>query len=88
MTTVGRRDGTKPGVYIGRPGPWGNPFKIGRDGNRAEVILKYTIWIWKPEQTELRAAARKHLRGKHLLCFCSPQICHGHILASVAESNE
>ncbi len=28
-------------VYIGRPGKWGNPFEIGKDGNRAEVIEKY-----------------------------------------------
>jgi len=32
-------------VYIGRGSPWGNPFVIGRDGNRAEVIAKYEAWI-------------------------------------------
>lgn len=32
-------------VYIGRPGPYGNPFTIGRDGNRKEVIDKYEEWL-------------------------------------------
>jgi len=27
-------------IYIGRPSKWGNPFKIGRDGSRQEVIQK------------------------------------------------
>ena len=28
-------------VYIGRGSPFGNPFKIGIDGTRLEVIEKY-----------------------------------------------
>ena len=28
-------------VYVGRPSPWGNPFVIGRDGTREEVVAKY-----------------------------------------------
>jgi hypothetical protein len=28
-------------VYIGRGSKWGNPFRIGRDGDRAAVIAKY-----------------------------------------------
>ncbi|RWK52772.1 MAG: DUF4326 domain-containing protein, partial [Mesorhizobium sp.] len=32
-------------VYIGRPSKWGNPFVIGPDGSRAEVIAKYRAWI-------------------------------------------
>ena len=26
-------------VYIGRPSIWGNPFVIGKDGTRAEVVV-------------------------------------------------
>jgi hypothetical protein len=32
-------------VYVGRPSKWGNPFVIGRDGSREEVIAKYRAWI-------------------------------------------
>jgi hypothetical protein len=34
------------GIYIGRPSLLGNPFVIGKDGDRAEVIAKYRIWLW------------------------------------------
>lgn len=41
---VGKRTSATQ-VYIGRPSKWGNPFVIGRDGSRAEVIAKYRAWI-------------------------------------------
>lgn len=87
-TTVGKVGRGQVGVFIGRPTKWGNPFVIGRDGNRSQVIRKYTLWLWQPKQKQLREAARKELRGQHLLCFCAPQFCHGHILASVSQSQE
>lgn len=68
-------------VYVGRPSKWGNPFTIGRDGNRTEVIAKYEEWI--VEQPELMAAIRT-LRGKNLICWCAPQRCHAEILMRIA----
>jgi Domain of unknown function (DUF4326) len=41
---VGRRSAPDR-VYVGRPSKWGNPFVIGRDGTRDEVIAKYRAWI-------------------------------------------
>ena len=32
-------------TYIGRPSIWGNPFVIGKDGTRGEVIEKYERWL-------------------------------------------
>ena len=52
-----RQAGTKPAadrVYVGRPSKWGNPFAIGRDGSRDEVIAKYRAWI--VQQPALMAA--------------------------------
>ena len=41
-----RVDGIPPGaVYIGRPSVWGNPFVIGKDGSRDDVIAKYEAWL-------------------------------------------
>ena len=73
-------------VYMGRPGPWGNPFVIGRDGTRAEVIAKYRIWI----DTEIAAGnVSDHqllaLRGKALLCWCHPEPCHCHVVVDKIE---
>lgn len=70
-------------VYIGRPGKWGNPFQIGRDGTREEVIRKYREWIMT--QPELLAALPE-LRGKVLGCWCKPAACHGDVLKELAES--
>lgn len=69
-------------VYIGRGSLWGNPFVIGKDGTREEVIAKYKQWI----VTQPHMLARLHeLQGKTLGCYCAPKICHGDILARMAE---
>lgn len=76
----------KDAVFIGRPSRWGNPFQIGKDGTRAEVVEKYRAWL--TSKPFLVAAARRELRGKDLLCFCSPKRCHGDVLLEVANSPE
>jgi hypothetical protein len=76
-------------VYIGR-GVWGfraskwlNPFVIGPDGAREEVIAKYRAWI--ATQPELMAALPE-LRGKDLVCWCAPEPCHGDVLLELAST--
>lgn len=32
-------------IYIGRGSPFGNPFKIGKDGTREEVIMAYSAYF-------------------------------------------
>ena len=71
-------------VYIGRPSKWGNPFVIGVDGTRAEVIEKYREWI--ATSPTLLADAKKELRGKVLGCYCAPQACHGDVLVEIANA--
>jgi hypothetical protein len=68
-------------VYIGRPSKWGNPFEIGKDGDREAVIQKYRKWV--VTQPDLMAALPE-LRGKVLGCWCAPKACHGDVLASLA----
>jgi len=68
-------------VYIGRPGKWGNPFAIGRDGTREDVISKYREHVLT--QPELMAALPE-LRGKTLGCWCAPHACHGDVLSELA----
>jgi hypothetical protein len=64
-------------VYIGRPSCWGNPYEIGKDGNRMEVIAKYKKWILQQPKLLVRLP---ELKGKVLGCFCSPLPCHGEVL--------
>ena len=71
-------------VYIGRPSKWGNPFTIGKDGTREEVIQKYIDWLM--DQPELLNSVNE-LRGKILGCWCHPNACHGDILAEIANNS-
>lgn len=82
-TKVVNRDKGDPfDVYIGRRGPWGNPFIIGRDGEREEVIEKYKNYFY---DTLLNDPDRKQavlgLKGLRLGCHCKPNACHGDIIA-------
>eukprot|EP00301_Raphidiophrys_heterophryoidea_P016053 c2520_g1_i1.p1 GENE.c2520_g1_i1~~c2520_g1_i1.p1 ORF type:complete len:158 (+),score=30.56 c2520_g1_i1:37-474(+) len=80
-------------VYIGRPSPripsrpedciWGNPFKMVTETDRRKVCEQYKDWLLKPEQAHLVEKA-KDLKGKVLACWCSPKMCHGHIIAAIA----
>lgn len=71
-------------VYVGRPSRWGNPFVIGPDGDRAQVVEKYRIWL--QDRPALCARARFELRGKHLVCWCAPLPCHADVLLEVANA--
>lgn len=88
-TVVNRRARLPYDVYIGRPGPWGNPFAIGKDGTRAEVIAKYRVWITSDRRVPV--VLRKNLyrlKGKRLGCWCAPAPCHGDVLAELADRKE
>lgn len=69
-------------VYIGRGSKWGNPFIIGEDGSRFEVLMKYKSWI----ETNYSLLEDLHeLKGKRLGCHCDPLPCHGDILKKMVE---
>ena len=78
-------------VFIGRPSKWGNPHPAfgvcplckhqhsHRDAIRA--FLEY--WL-APEQFALRIASLVELKDKRLGCpgwHCTPEACHGRIIA-------
>lgn len=89
-TIYNRRHGRGPvpadAIYVGRPTKWGNPFEIGRDGTRAEVIAKFRQWVLSPAQEHLRADAQDELQGKDLVCWCAPLDCHASIWLEIANS--
>jgi hypothetical protein len=67
-------------LYIGRGSKWGNPFKVGKDGTREEVIIKYEKYI--RNKPELMADLMR-LEGQVLGCFCKPKPCHGDVLVKL-----
>jgi hypothetical protein len=73
-------------VYVGRPSEFGNPFVIGRDGTRDEVVDKYRGWLMG--QPELVEKAKQQLAGKNLVCWCAPARCHADVLLEIANHRE
>ena len=78
---VGRRLSENQ-VYVGRPSKWGNPFSIGKDGNREEVIKKYEEWI---VNQPMLLESLYELKGKDLVCWCWPESCHAEVLLRLIE---
>lgn len=56
-------------VYVGRGSPYGNPYRLGENGTRTEVIDAFVNNI-------LPTLDVSALRGKDLVCFCAPKRCH------------
>lgn len=74
--------GIPPGArFIGRGSCWGNPFVIGPDGTRPEVVAKHKAWVLN--QSRLMAQL-DDLRGHDQVCFCAPRLCHGITLRDLA----
>lgn len=70
-------------VRVHRPGKWGNPFRIGPDGNREAVIRRYREHILS---TPHLMKQLPRLKGKRLGCFCKPgELCHGDVLVDLTE---
>jgi hypothetical protein len=96
MEVVNIKTGARYDVYIGRynksrnlpESPWNNPYVIGRDGTRDEVIAKYKARLWQmmngPNATYLRKRLME-LDGKVLGCWCKPEPCHGDVLVAAIE---
>lgn len=73
-----------PAVNVARPGPWGNPFVVGRDGSRADCVRLFTMMFdgyicltskagGTAQQAYLemaRAKAVETLRARNLACWC------------------
>jgi len=91
------RSGDAYDIYIGRGrdpksgilSPWGNPYShqissIARFhvNSRNEAIERYAQWL--PNQRDLIERVCD-LEGLTLGCWCEPQLCHGRILAALAD---
>jgi hypothetical protein len=80
-------------IYLGRhnekldlkASPLANPFKMGIDGTRDEIINKYRKWLFDKIKKKdsnvmgalnmLKLAVLKKMHKK-LACYCNPEPCH------------
>ena len=61
-----------------------NPFKVGKDGTREQVIEKYEKYI--KEKIIVNNKLKEELikmKNKNLGCWCFPEKCHGDILLDI-----
>lgn len=68
----------KGDVRIDRATEYGNPFEIGVDGNRDDVIRKFSAWLHERPEILERLRLREPTR---LVCWCAPRPCHGDVYA-------
>lgn len=69
-------------VYVGRPSPYGNPYRAGIDGTRDEVIAMFEQYLLS--DPVLMEKVKNELKGKVLACSCAPLRCHADILLRYA----
>jgi hypothetical protein len=87
---VARKGCGLKGVYVGRPTPLGNPFRLENEDQRGEVVARYARWL----EEQLRQGNREVVRALGelyrklkrqgtltLLCFCAPKRCHAEVIA-------
>ena len=86
MTQIVNKKHSSYDVDIGRPSIWGNPYIIGRDGDRATVVAKYKEHFLG--SFHLKQLATEKLKGKVLGCYCKPEACHGDIIVDFLEGQQ
>ncbi len=69
-------------IYVGRPSKYGNPFRLGLHGNRAEVLLQHEIYL--QSRPDLMIEICRALPNKVLGCYCDPLACQADLLARIA----
>jgi hypothetical protein len=77
-------------VYIGRGSGFGNPYAIGFDGDRDEVIRMFNYDFDRDllkDGVDFKNRLNL-LKGKILGCHCKPLSCHGDILAEYLNSQD
>lgn len=87
-------------VNVARPGMWGNPFKVGEDGDVVHCVAEHRklvnglpVSAWPKDERRANDALhapdvsliREQLRGKNLACWCRIGTpCHADVLLEIA----
>jgi hypothetical protein len=64
-------------ISVCRPGKFGNPYVVGKDGTAGQCAEKFRLHL----NELLDSQALEELRGKNLACWCKiGQPCHADVL--------
>ena len=87
MTTIVNIKTHKCDVYIGRGSPFGNPYRIGDNGDRNQVLSLYREYFTKRLTNPKFRDMVLSLKDKVLGCYCVPLKCHGDIIIEYLNKN-
>ena len=75
-------------TYCGRPGPWGNPFKVDTNMTRRQAVESHQRWLNElinegdvTPQELIALTVSDDGSPRTMGCYCSPLMCHCHTLA-------
>jgi len=77
-------------IYIGRSGRgrvnsgWGNPYKMRSNSLKARIEAVTNFWDLLQNDTGMQACLNEVVDST-LGCWCSPHLCHGHVIAAAAK---
>jgi len=70
---------------IDRNSQWGNPYELGKDGDRDTVCNSHIYYFKKKLSLHQQLM---DLKGKVLGCWCYPERCHGNYLKDLADGTD
>ena len=74
-------------MVVARPSRWGNPFRVGVDGDGAVCVARFRQALIDGELSFGLDDARQALAGRDLACWCPPgDACHADVLLEVANN--
>jgi hypothetical protein len=74
-------------VVVARPSRWGNPFRIGVDGDRIECRDQFRAALLRGELAISVVDVRRELGGRDLACWCNEgEACHADVLHEIANA--
>lgn len=82
-------------IYVGRPSPLGNPWKVSKEEERGSTIAKYKRWLnlqWQTQNPRVVHALKTLAimyrdRGElTLACWCAPNPCHANVIAEAVQA--
>jgi hypothetical protein len=86
ITVVNRRTGQPYDIYAGRPTLLGNPYAIGVDGTRDEVVEQYEKYAWqRMHKDEKFRGLLLSCENRRVACWCAPLNCHVEAIARLIE---
>ena len=75
-------------IVVARPSRWGNPFRLGIDGDRDECVALYRDALVGGALPFTVDDVRRELAGHDLACWCPLDLaCHADVLLAVANDD-